>query len=104
MGGSDLLTVAIAALVWWIPTIFVARDLDRIPGLPRIFFWTPLPLIGLPIVGPILYWAVLRRRFVALAERATRDREARNRARRERGAGTDDTRPRPSGGRRRRRP
>ena len=55
MGGSDLLTVVAAAVLWWIPTILVARDMDRIPGLPRFFFWTPLPLVGLPVVGPLVY-------------------------------------------------
>ena len=103
MGGSDLLTVVAAAVLWWIPTILVARDMDRIPGLPRFFFWTPLPLVGLPIVGPLVYWFLVRERLIALGAEAARKREALNRARRERGAGTDDDarRPRPSGGRRR---
>lgn len=103
MGGSDLLTLAVAVIVWWIPTILVARDMDGIPGLPRIFFWTPLPLVGLPVAGPLLYWFLLRRRLVALGEQAAKRREDVNRARRERGAGTDDDlrRPRASGGRRR---
>lgn len=102
MGGSDLLTVVIAATVWWIPTILVARDMDRIPGLPRLFFWAPLPIVGLPVIGPVLYWTLFRRRFVALGERTLQHRDDLDRARRARGAGTEGG-PRPSGGKRRRR-
>ena len=77
MGGSDLLTVVAAAVLWWIPTILVARDMDRIPGLPRFFFWTPLPLVGLPIVGPLVYWFLVRERLIALGAEAARKREDR---------------------------
>ena len=107
MGGSDVNPWLLAAFVavWWLPVIFLARDLDAMPGLPRFFFWAPLPVLGLPVVGPILYWTVLRPRLQVLAARASESRARLNADRRARGATTDDDamRPRPSGGPRARR-
>ena len=107
MGGSDVDPWLLAAFVavWWIPVIFLARDLDEMPGLPRFFFWAPLPILGLPIIGPLLYWTVLRPRLQTIAATAAANRAKLNDDRRARGATTDEDskRPRPSGGRRARR-
>lgn len=91
--------------IWWIPVIFLARDLDAMPGLPRFFFWAPLPVLGLPVLGPLLYWTVIRPRLLVIASRASGNREQLNAARRARGATTDEdaSRPKPSGGPRARR-
>lgn len=101
--GTDLWVLGLAATIWWLPALFIARDMDAIPGLPRFFFWMLLPLVGLPILGPAIYWLVLKRRLIDIGAKAAVRRDALNAARRSRGATTDEDarRPRPSGGPRR---
>jgi hypothetical protein len=86
---QDLIVLALVIAVWWFPALQVIRQMDLLPGLPRPLFWSVLPLIGLPVVGPLLYVLWLRRRLTAigtatLARKATLDRD-----RRSRGAGRD---------------
>lgn len=104
-GGTDLWVLGLAATIWWLPALFIVRDMDRIPGLPRAFFWLLLPIVGMPIAGPAVYWLLMRRWLVDLGQKAAKQRGDVNRARRQRGATTDDEakRPRPSGGKRRKR-
>lgn len=87
-GGTDLLVLGLAATIWWLPALLIARDMDAIPGLPRAFFWLLLPLVGLPIIGPAVYYLGLKRRLIAIGERAAAARAAREQARRARGATT----------------
>jgi len=63
--------------------------MDLIPGIPRPLFWSVLPVIGLPIVGPLFYATWLRRRLAAIGANALQLREERNRTRRARGAGEE---------------
>jgi hypothetical protein len=63
--------------------------MDLIPGIPRPLFWSVLPVIGLPIVGPLFYVTWLRRRLFDIGANAQQLREERNRTRRARGAGEE---------------
>ncbi|MEY4388993.1 MAG: hypothetical protein RLZZ432_712 [Chloroflexota bacterium] len=86
---EQLLVLGAVVLLWWLPVLRVTREMDLIPGLPRPLFWVVLPLIGLPLLGPIFYFAWLKPRFVRIG-RANAERRARlERDRRARGAGTD---------------
>jgi hypothetical protein len=45
--------------------------MDLIPGIPRPLFWSVLPVIGLPIVGPLFYATWLRRRLFNIGANAS---------------------------------
>ena len=89
MNLQELLALAAVALIWWLPVLRVIREMDLIPGLPRPLFWAVLPIIGLPILGPLLYVAWLRRRLVAIGAATLARKAALDRDRRARGAGRD---------------
>ncbi len=86
---DDLIVLGLVVAVWWLPALRVIRDMDLIPGIPRPLFWSVLPVIGLPIVGPLFYATWLRRRLFNIGANALQLREERNRARRARGAGEE---------------
>ncbi len=86
---GDLIVLGLVVAVWWLPALRVIRDMDVIPGVPRPLFWSVLPLIGLPLIGPLFYVVWLRRRLIAIGAHAMELREERNRARRARGAGEE---------------
>lgn len=86
---GDLVVLGLVVAIWWLPALRVIRDMDLIPGIPRPLFWSVLPVIGLPIVGPLFYATWLRRRLFAIGEHALQLRDERNRARRARGAGEE---------------
>jgi len=83
---GDLIVLGLVVVIWWLPALRVIRDMDIIPGIPRPLFWSVLPVIGLPIIGPLFYAVWLRRRLFNIGANAMRLREERNRARRARGA------------------
>ena len=86
---QDLIVLAFIVAVWWLPTLRVIREMDLLPGLPRPIFWAVLPLIGLPLLGPLLYVLWLRRRLIAIGAANLARRAALDRDRRARGAGRD---------------
>ena len=86
---GDLVVLGLVVAIWWLPALRVIRDMDLIPGIPRPLFWSVLPVIGLPIVGPLFYATWLRRRLFTIGEHALQLRDERNRARRARGAGEE---------------
>jgi hypothetical protein len=86
---DELIVLGLVVAVWWLPALRVIRDMDLIPGIPRPLFWSVLPVIGLPIVGPLFYVTWLRHRLIAIGANALQIREERNRARRARGAGEE---------------
>ena len=72
---GDLVVLGLVVAIWWLPALRVIRDMDLIPGIPRPLFWSVLPVIGLPIVGPLFYATWLRRRLFAIGEHALQLRE-----------------------------
>ena len=79
---QDLIVLALIVAAWWLPTLRVIREMDLLPGLPRPLFWSVLPIIGLPVIGPLAYVLWLRRRLMAigattLARKAALDRDRR---------------------------
>jgi len=86
---DDLIVLGLVVAVWWLPALRVIQDMDLIPGIPRPLFWSVLPVIGLPVVGPLFYATWLRRRLAAIGANAQQLREERNRTRRARGAGEE---------------
>ena len=57
---QDLIVLALIVAAWWLPTLRVIREMDLLPGLPRPLFWSVLPIIGLPVIGPLAYVLWLR--------------------------------------------
>ena len=86
---DSLIALALVVLVWWLPVLRVIQQMDLIPGLPRPLFWAVLPIIGLPVAGPLLYVAWLRSRLTAIGATALARKAALDRDRQARGAGRD---------------
>ncbi|CAN5845582.1 hypothetical protein BH23ACT10_BH23ACT10_38290 [soil metagenome] len=53
---SDLLIIAVCAIVWWIPTFLGLTDLQGRQGLPRPTVWKWTAVLAVPVVGAIVYF------------------------------------------------